>query len=59
MRVILLAFCLCLTSCYRKFLFNHVSKKHEVYVGQGRPFQTNKKPKKAAHTPQPYYNVIK
>jgi len=47
-----------LSSCYRRFIFNHTTQKYDIYIGRGKPFRSKKNPTKAKHTPQPFYDKI-
>jgi hypothetical protein len=57
-----LLFALCLlflSSCYRQFVFDHKTKKWDMYMGRGKPFRSKKHPRRAKHIPNPYYMKIK
>jgi len=54
-----LTLCILLTSCYKRFVFNHKTQKWDIYIGRGRPFRSKKYPNKAKHVPVPYYKVLR
>jgi len=59
MRLIFALALVFLSSCYRRFVFDHKTQKWDTFMGRGKPFRSKKKPTKAKHTPNPFYNIIK
>jgi hypothetical protein len=57
--ITVLALCILLTSCYKRFKYNATIGRWETHVGRGRPFRSKKHPTKAKHVPVPFYNNIK